>query len=78
MVRYFHPAGQHPARIIRVDKYLAIEFDFKCIKFPLRIRDIHKIEKRIVSSSMFWVTKTRKNIQFMCEKNNGKQITKLS
>ena len=30
---------------IKVDKDFARELDFKDIKFPVKIRDIHKIEK---------------------------------
>ena len=31
---------------IKVDKDFARELDFKDIKFPVKIRDIHKIEKK--------------------------------
>ena len=46
LVRYLHPADLHPARIRKVDKDFSRALDFKDIKFPVKIRDIHKIEKR--------------------------------
>ena len=33
-------------RITKADKYFAEKLDFKDIKFPFKIRDIHKIEKK--------------------------------
>ena len=39
-VRYLNLANHHPARITKSDKDLV-----KNIKFPVKIRDIHKIEK---------------------------------
>ena len=45
LVRYLHPASYHPARIRKVDEMLDRELDFKDIRFPVKIRDIHKIEK---------------------------------
>ena len=35
---YLHPADYHPARIRKVDKYFAREFDLKDMKFPVKIR----------------------------------------
>ena len=62
LVRYLHPAGQHPARIRNNDKYFAKELDLKT-KFPVKIRDIRRIKKRILFALVFLVMKTRKNIQ---------------
>ena len=45
MVRFLHPADHHPARIRKVDKDFVIELYFKDIKFPIKVKDIHKIEK---------------------------------
>ena len=42
LVRYLNPAD--PARITKTDKDFAKMFDFKEINFPVKIRDIHKIE----------------------------------
>ena len=36
----------------------------KLTKFPVKIRDIHKVEKNIVSESVFLVMKTEKNLRF--------------
>ena len=43
LVRYLHPADCNSARTRKVDKDFAIELDFKDLKFPVKIRDIHKI-----------------------------------
>ena len=44
-VRYLHPADHHPARITKISEILADELDFEDTKFPVKIKDIHKIEK---------------------------------
>ena len=68
MVRYLHPADYQPAIIRQADKDFARELDFKDTKIPVKIRDIHKIEKKTVLSTLvFLVTKTRANIQYMCQ-----------
>ena len=46
MVRYLNPGDHNPRRIIKVYKDFAKRLDFKGIKFPVKIRDIHKIEKK--------------------------------
>ena len=38
-----HPVDKNPARIRKTDKDFARNLDFKDIKCPVRIRDIHKI-----------------------------------
>ena len=54
LVRYSHPADHHPARTRQVDKLYGGKLDFKDIKFPLKVRDIHKIEKKnSISISVF-------------------------
>ena len=57
LVRYLNPADCKTARSKNVDEEFAKKFDFKDIKFPVKIRDIHKNK-----------TKIRKNIQFMFQK----------
>ena len=42
-----------PARITRAKKDFAIKLNFKDMKFPVKIRDLHKIEKRILLSLVF-------------------------
>ena len=44
--RYLNPADRDPATITKRDKYFAKKIDFKDIKFPVKMRDIHKIEKK--------------------------------
>ena len=47
---YLHLVDKNPERIGKIDKNLARKLDFKDIKFPVKIRDIRKIEKKIVNS----------------------------
>ena len=56
MVRYVNPANHYPARIAKADKYLAKRLDFKDIKLPVKIRDIHKFEKKKNSSGLVFLT----------------------
>ena len=67
-----HPTN-NPRRIPKADKGSAKKLDFKDIKFPVKIRDIHKIEKIIPSAIAFLVMKIRKNIQSMYQKNVAKK-----
>ena len=46
LFRYLHDADHNPARIRKVDKDFARELDFHNIRFPVKIRDIHKIKKK--------------------------------
>ena len=46
MVRCLHPGDIHPARIRKINKLLGDESDFEDIKFPVKIKDIHKTEKK--------------------------------
>ena len=46
IVRYLNPANHHPERITKSNRDFAKKLDFKGIKFPVKIRDIHKIEKK--------------------------------
>ena len=46
LVRYLNPADRNPARITKADKDFAKKLDLKNIKFPFKVRDIHKIEKK--------------------------------
>ena len=68
IVRYLNPADHNPARITKADQDFAKNLDFKNIKFPVKIRNIHKIlEKNSISISVFgYGNKT--NIQFMYQK----------
>ena len=46
MVRYLNPVDQNSARNTIVYKEFANKLDFKDIKFPVKIRNIHKILKK--------------------------------
>ena len=41
-----NPADHHPARITKAHKGFEKRLDFKDIKFPVKIRDIHRIENK--------------------------------
>ena len=45
IVRYLNPPDHHPAIITKAEKDFAKKLDFKDLKLPVKIRDIHKIEK---------------------------------
>ena len=65
-MRYLNPTDRNPARIRKADKDFAKELDFKDIKFLVKIRDIHKIEKtNSISISVFG----QEIIQSIYEKN---------
>ena len=46
IVRYVNPADYHSARITNSDKDFAKKLDFEDIKFPVKVRDIYKFEKK--------------------------------
>ena len=45
LFRYLHHVGKNGASIRKIDKNFARKLDFKDIKFPVKIRDIHNSEK---------------------------------
>ena len=54
VVLYLHPADCNQARITKADQDFAKELDFKDINFPVKIREIYKIEKKnSISISVF-------------------------
>ena len=59
LVRYLNPADHNPRRITKSVKDFAKRLDFKDMKFLVKTRDIHKIEKRILLALAFLVTKTK-------------------
>ena len=62
IVRYLHPAEHHPTRIRKIDEILADELDFENIKFPVKIKDIHKIKKNNCVNSVFGYENKKKQI----------------
>ena len=69
LVRHRNLANHHPARITKTDNEFARRLDFKDIKIPVKIRDIQKIENKILLVLMFLAMKTRKNIQSKYQHN---------
>ena len=68
LVRHRNLASHHPARITKTDNEFARRLDFKDIKIIVKIRDIQKIENKIMLVLMFLAMKTRKNIQSKYQK----------
>ena len=73
LVRYLYPEDHNPARITKADKDFARVLYLKDIRFPVKIRDIYKIEKTNSIALAFLVMKIRKNIQSMYQKNAMKK-----
>ena len=72
--RYLNPSYRDLARITIADKEFPKKLDFKDIKFPVRIRDIHKIEKKSsIGISVFCHETKEKHLIYVskkcCEKN---------
>ena len=64
IVRYLNPGECNPARITKSDKDLAKKLEFKDFEFLVKIRNICKIEKRILLKHSIYVSKNvlKKNI----------------
>ena len=67
------PANQYQGRIAKAYKDLAEKLDFKDKKFLVKIRDIHKIEKKNSIDSSVLAMKIKKNMQSMYQKNVAKK-----
>ena len=63
LVRYLHLSDHNSRRIGKIDKNFARALDFKDIKFPVKLRDIHKNGKKKCIGTNFLVMKVRKNFQ---------------
>ena len=68
LVRYLNPVHRNPARITKAAGDFVKNTDFKDIKYPVKVRDVHKIEKKNSSALVFLVMKIKKNIQSMYQK----------
>ena len=66
---YFITADRNPARITKTDKDFSKNFDFKDIKSPVKVRDMHEIEKKNSIALVFLVMKIWENIQCIYQKN---------
>ena len=67
---YLHPADCYTGKITKADKDFAKRYDFKNIKFPIKIKSVHKIEKKRILLTCFFILKTRYNIQSKYKKND--------
>ena len=74
-----HNANNNPRRNRKADKDFAKEVDFKDTKFPFKLELFtkKKKKKRIISALMFLVMKTKKNIQYKCQKILAKRRVDL-
>ena len=55
VVQILNPGNHLPVRITKTDKEFAKKLAFADIKFPVKIRDIHKIEKKEFHWYCFWL-----------------------
>ena len=75
LVRYLIPVDCNPARITKADKDFVKKLDFKGIKFPIKVRNIQKIEKtNSISISVFGYENKEKHPVYVlkkcCEEKN--------
>ena len=69
LVRYLHPADHHPDRVTKADKDFERKYDFKNIKFPVEIRDIHKIFKNCSTTISVFPYKNMEKYSIYVSKN---------
>ena len=48
MVRYLHPAYHNLKKITKPDKEFSKTLDFKDMKFPVKVKDIQKFDKKTI------------------------------
>ena len=58
-----HPVDHNLKRITKADKYFAKNFHFEDVKFPVKVRDIHKLKKITPSALVSFVMKIKRKIQ---------------
>ena len=69
LVRYLNPADHNPRRITKTDKDFAERPDFKEIKFPVKIREIQKFEKKnSIGISVFGYENKEKYLIYVSKK----------
>ena len=69
LVRYVHPTDHNPRRIIKVDKLYGDKLDFRNIKFLVKVRDIHKIERTNSIGISVFGYENKKKYQIYVSKN---------
>ena len=77
LVRYFHPLDKNLARNRKIDNDLLKEFDFEDIAFPLKIRDIHKVEKKSASALVAFGFENKENVSILISKNTFRKHVDL-
>ena len=69
-----YPADYCPARNRKNDKLFGDDLDFEDIKFPVKIKDIHKMEKKnsigisvsgYENKKKHWIYIVKKNVDFL-------------
>ena len=74
IVRYLNLTDHNPRRITKAEKDIAKKLDFKDIKFPLKVRDIHKIEKKnSIGISVFGYENKEKHVDLLLREEEGKK-----
>ena len=74
LVRFVNHVNDHPARINKPDKNFAKKLDFEDMKFPVKNKDIHKIEKKnSISISVFGYENKYKHPIYVSKKMLGKK-----
>ena len=68
LVRYLNLEDLHPSRILSVGKYFAKELDFKNVKVPVKIRYIHKSEKKNLGIGVFGYENKEKHPIYVSKK----------
>ena len=75
LFRYLHDVHHNPRRTTKANKYFVKILNFKDIKLPVKIRDIHKIEKAIsIAISVFRIGNKEKYPAYVlktCFKENA-------
>ena len=64
-------------KIPNADKDFPKKLDFKDIKCPVKVRDIHKIKKKNSIGIIIFSYEIRKNIQSIYQKNKEKHVALL-
>ena len=80
MVRYLNTANHNTGRNAKADKYFAKRLDFKDIKFLVKIRNIHKIEKKkknFIDVSVFGCKNKEKYPIYVSKKFEEKDVDLL-
>ena len=73
-IRHLNPQNKNPQRIKKIDKNLIKQLDYSNIEFPVTVKQINKIENKIIFALIYLVMKKNKNFQYISHKKNIKII----